>query len=107
MINRRTFHSLAFGAGISTISNTARGAGGSARPIRAGQIGTKHAHASGQFGTLRACGDYEVVGVVEPDVAQRKKVENDKAYAGVTWMTEEQLLNTPGLQLVSVETEVG
>ncbi|QIF01829.1 Gfo/Idh/MocA family oxidoreductase [Roseimicrobium sp. ORNL1] len=108
-MNRRTFHTLALGAGASVFSQapTLSGAAGGGKPIRAGQIGTKHAHASGQLEMLRACADYEVVGVVEPDEELRKKAEKDKAYAGVTWMTEEQLLNTPGLQLVSVETGVG
>ena len=35
--------------------------------IRIGQIGTKHAHASGKMATMRKFSDdYEVVGVVEP-----------------------------------------
>lgn len=106
-MNRRTFHSLALGAGVSAFATSTHGAVGNGKPIRVGQIGTKHAHAAGQLETLRASADYEVVGVVEPDEAQRKKVQKDKAYAGVTWMTEEQLLNTAGLQLVSVETAVG
>ncbi|HSI61808.1 MAG TPA: Gfo/Idh/MocA family oxidoreductase [Candidatus Saccharimonadia bacterium] len=106
MMNRRTFHTLALGAGVSAFSQTARGASGSAKPIRIGQIGTKHAHAAGQLEMLRNCADYDVVGVVEPDEARRKKVEKEAAYAGVIWLTEEQLLNTTGLQAVSVETEV-
>jgi predicted dehydrogenase len=106
-MNRRTFHTLALGAGASAFSSSTHGASSSAKPIRIGQIGTKHAHAAGQLEMLRACADYEVVGVVEPDEARRKKVEKDKAYAGLPWLTEEQLLNTTGLQAASVETDVG
>jgi predicted dehydrogenase len=72
--------------------------------IRIGQIGTGHAHASGKMDTLRASPDFEVVGVVEPDAERRSKLENSKTYGGVPWMTEEQLLNAPGLQAIAVET---
>lgn len=74
--------------------------------IRIGQIGTAHAHASGKMDTMRANADYEVVGIVEPDAERRARAEKTKTYASLTWMTEEQLLNTPGLQAVAVETEV-
>lgn len=75
--------------------------------IKIGQIGTRHAHASGQLAALRKSADFLVVGVVEPDAARRKRVQNRDEYAGLPWLTEEQLLNTPGLQAVAVETEVG
>ena len=74
--------------------------------IRIGQIGTAHAHAGGKMETMRGSEDFEVVGVVEPDAARRAAAESSKTYAGVTWMTEEQLLNTDGLQAVAVETAV-
>ncbi len=75
--------------------------------IKIGQIGTEHEHASGKMETFRKLSEhYEVVGVVEPDPALRKKRENDPVYRGLTWMTEEQLFNTDGLKLVAVETAV-
>jgi predicted dehydrogenase len=75
--------------------------------IRIGQIGTKHAHASGKMATMRKfSNDYEVVGVVEPDAAQRKRMEATPTYHGLKWMTIEQLLAVEGLQAVAVETEV-
>ena len=75
--------------------------------IKVGQIGTTHAHAAGQIGTARALHDlYEVVGVVEPDATRRQQLEGHRAYRGVRWLTEEELLGTPGLQVVAVETEV-
>lgn len=74
--------------------------------IKIGQIGTKHAHAGGQLAAVRACDDFEVVGVVEPDEAQRQKVKDHADYAGLPWLTEEQLLQIPGLQAVAVETDV-
>ena len=47
---------------------------------------------------------YEVVGIVEPDPALRKKHENDPVYRDLKWMTEEELFNTKGLRAVAVET---
>lgn len=79
-----------------------------ARPrIKVGQIGIGHNHASAKMATFRKLADcFEVVGVVEPSPEWRKKRGNDPAYRGLTWMTEEQLLNTQGLAAVAVETDV-
>jgi predicted dehydrogenase len=77
------------------------------RRVKVGQIGTAHAHASGKMSTLRKLrDDYEVVGVVEPDAERRQRAESHTAYRGLTWMTEEQLLGTDGLEAVAVETAV-
>lgn len=103
-MTRRTFQALALGAGASALAQS--NPAGGAKPIRIGQIGTRHAHAGGQLAALRKCPDFEVLGVVEPDEAQRKKAAASEDYAGVPWLTEEQLLNTPGLQAVAVETDV-
>lgn len=76
------------------------------RRIKIGQIGTGHAHARGKMETLRKLTDeFEVVAIVESDPQRRKTMENHRAYKGLKWMTEEQLLNTKGLQAVAVETE--
>lgn len=75
--------------------------------IKVGQIGTAHGHAAGKMATLRKLKqDYEVVGVVEPDAARRKRAENAAAYRGLPWMSEAELLATPGLQAVAVETDI-
>lgn len=82
---------------------------GSPQPdkIRIGQIGTRHAHASGKMETLRSLGDlYEVVGVVEPDAERRAMLSQTDAYRDLRWMTAEQLLNVGGLAAVAIETEV-
>lgn len=73
--------------------------------IKIGQIGVGHAHAS-KLSVYRASPDYDVVGIVEPDEALRKIAENSPAYRGLPWITLDQLLNTPGLQAVLVETHV-
>lgn len=75
--------------------------------IRVGQIGTTHAHAAGKLATLRELSDaYELVGVVEPDETLRAAATKDKAYEGVSWMTEQELLETSGLQCVAIETDI-
>lgn len=73
--------------------------------IRVGQIGTMHPHAT-KLSVYRQSADYEVVGVVEEDAQQRAQAEKHPAFAGVRWMSQEQLLAEPGLQVVLVETEI-
>lgn len=75
--------------------------------IRIGQIGTKHAHASGKIqAILNQPETYDLVGVVEPDEVIKKQMATSDTYQGVRWLTETQLFNTSGLQAVAVETEV-
>lgn len=73
--------------------------------IKVGQIGTGHAHAS-KLEVYRQSPDYEVVGIVEPDEAARTRAASQAAFRDLPWMTEEQLLNVTGLQVVLVETRV-
>ena len=103
-LSRRRFlrHSALAGLAVTTVC-----AQGAKPPrIKIGQIGTGHAHSAGKMETLRGSEEYEVVGIVEADAQRRAAAEKSKTYAGLAWMTEEQLLNTPGLQAVAVETEV-
>jgi predicted dehydrogenase len=110
-VPRRQFVTAAARSGLIAaaacrLPGVAAGAADSKR-IRVGQIGAGHAHASGKMSTLRKLADeFEVVGVVEPNPGLRKACENDRAYRGLKWMTEEQLLNAAGLQAVAVETEI-
>jgi predicted dehydrogenase len=78
---------------------------GAQPPIKIGQIGVGHAHAT-KLSVYRASADYEVVGIVEPDAQLRQQAERSAAFRDLPWMTQEQLLNTPGLQAVLVETRV-
>jgi predicted dehydrogenase len=75
--------------------------------VKVGLVGTAHSHAAGKLESLRRLADlYEVVGVAEPDEQRRKALAGRREYAGLPWLTEEQLLNTPGLRAVLVETAV-
>ncbi len=73
--------------------------------IKVGQVGVGHAHAS-KLAVYRASPDYEVVGIVEPDAALRKRAEASPVYRDLKWLTRDELLATPGLQAVLVETQV-
>lgn len=96
---------LAGGLFAGAVNSHAR-AQDSAQPrIKLGQIGVTHAHAS-KLGVYRKSPDYEVVGIVEPDPQARKMAESQEAFRGLPWMTQEQLLATPGLEAVLVETRV-
>jgi predicted dehydrogenase len=73
--------------------------------IKIGQIGVGHAHAN-KLAVYRRSPEYEVVGIVEPEAELRRRAESQPAFQGLPWMTQEQLLNVPGLQAVLVETLV-
>jgi predicted dehydrogenase len=77
----------------------------SRRRLRIGQIGVAHGHAS-KLSVYRASPDYDVVGIVEPDSMLRSQAARQPAFRGLTWMTQEQLLNSAGLDAVLVETRV-
>ena len=86
-MKRRTF--------ILACGSTAFAASAPSR-LRIGQIGTEHAHAAGKMAAMRSLTDlWEVVGVAAA-----------KGYDGVKTMTVEELLNTPDLKAVAVETRV-
>jgi predicted dehydrogenase len=73
--------------------------------IKFGQIGVGHGHAT-KLAVYRKSPEYEVVGLVEPDEGLRKRAVFQPAFKDLPWLTREQLLNTPGLQVVLIETRV-
>lgn len=107
LITRREFVAVASSmtAGLTFAANGSRADDKKRPPIRIGQIGVGHAHAS-KLSVYRNSADYEVVGIVEPDAELRKQAGNQAVYRDLPWMTTEQLLNTSGLQAVLVETRV-
>lgn len=111
MDRRRFIRNTGQYLGISFIASSTRNSKvQAARPskkIKIGQIGTTHAHAAGKMATLRKLDeDFEVVGIVEPNPDQQKKMKNHSAYRDLKWLTEEQLLNIRGLRAVAVETGI-
>jgi predicted dehydrogenase len=73
--------------------------------IKVGQIGVGHAHAT-KLGVYRESPDYDVVGIVEPDPELRERANEQPAFRDLPFVSEEQLLHTPGLSAVLVETRV-
>ena len=112
MFRRHFLQNLAVGSSVASFSPFAfaNGPGPSAAQptrIKVGQIGTRHAHASGQIHTLRALSDlYDFVGYVEPDKARHRQIAETAPYRGARRLTEKELFATPGLQVIAVETEV-
>lgn len=93
-MNRRSF----LLACASTTSSSIAVGSSSSPKLRIGQIGTEHAHAAGKMEAIRNQPDlWEVVGIA---------AKNGKGYKDLPLLTEEQLLNTPGLKAVVVETVV-
>lgn len=76
------------------------------KPIRIGQIGIGHNHATEKMRTLRNLPHlFEVMGVVEEDPEWRARRGHFDVYQGVPWMSEEELFNIPGIEAVAVETD--
>ena len=95
-MNRRQF-SLGTAAALTTGPVLGR----ATKPtIRIGQIGLAHPHALGKLSAIRSLKDYELVGVVEPNPALRQRVK------GVKFVSLEELMNTPELKAVAIETRV-
>jgi predicted dehydrogenase len=75
--------------------------------IRIGQIGTVHSHAAGKMQSLRALSEiYEVVGIAEADEKRRTAAARTEAFADLPWKSEHELLDTPGLRAVAIETSI-
>jgi predicted dehydrogenase len=95
-MQRRTFiHTSALSAAVSSIGRAAP------PKIKIGQIGLHHPHGKGKLATiLRQSDTYDFVGLVPENPAEVKHVDYP------VLVSTEQLLNTPGLQAVAVETRV-
>lgn len=102
--NRREFLA-ASAAGLASLPTLVQAKPSGKQRIRIGQIGVGHAHAT-KLSVYRASADYEVIGIVEPDGELRAKAQSQPAFRDLPWMTQDQLLNAPGLQAVLVETPV-
>jgi len=73
--------------------------------IKYAQIGTGHAHAN-KLAVYKQSADYEVVGIAEPDAGLRAAAQKNPLYKDLKWLSVDQLLSLPGLQVVGVETRV-
>lgn len=94
-LGRRAFF-FASGAG-------ALKAASASKKIRIGIYGIGHAHARSKVQTLREMAEYELVGICEPDKSQPR---GHKVYEGVRWLTEQEILEDPSIELIAVESDV-
>lgn len=103
-LSRRSW--IAGGCAAIAGSRSPLARGESDQPLVCGQIGTAHAHADGKFAALRGRpADWRVVGWVEEDARRRADRAGREPYATVPAMAEQELLGTPGLAAVAVETD--
>jgi predicted dehydrogenase len=105
LISRRAILAAAAAAGASIAGGQRSPADDKKPRIKIGQIGVGHAHAS-KLSVYRESPDYEVVGIVEPNKELRERAIQQPAFRDLPFLSEEQLLTTPGLSAVLVETKV-
>ena len=75
--------------------------------LRSGQIGTVHPHALGKMQAMRDAGSgWEVAAIVEPDARRREVAARNSTYAGLRFVSEEELLQMPDVRAVAVETAI-
>lgn len=94
-LGRRAFL-LASGAGALRAASTPK-------KIRAAVYGIGHGHARGKVRTLREMGEYELAGICEPDKTQPR---DDDVYRGVRWLSQEEMIGDPSIDLIAVEADV-
>jgi predicted dehydrogenase len=107
MITRRKFNKYTTIASLGLAVNPAiLKAGSGLDKLKIGQIGTGHSHAAKKYQTLLKLDElFEIVGLVESDALLKQEALLKDEYANAIWMTEQDLLDTPGLQAVLVETD--
>lgn len=77
------------------------------KKLKIGQIGIGHNHGAAKMETVRKFPEiFDVTGVAEPDPSWLEKRGNLPAYQGLPLLTVEELLDTPGLDALLIETDV-
>jgi len=99
----RSIGTVPIGAAWSLAARRSTGAPAE-RPLRLGQIGVGHGHAT-KLAVYRDSPDWEVVGICEPDAALRAAAEKKEPYLGLAWMSRDELLAGDRLDAVLVETK--
>ena len=104
---RREFNRIAFaGLAAAAVAVPGRRAGANERRIRIGQIGVSHSHAEGKLATIQKLGDvFDFAGISEKQAGKKAAARVKPAFRGVKWMSEQALLETPGLEAVLIETD--
>lgn len=75
--------------------------------IRVAQIGVRHSHAAGKMAAMRSLPELcEVICVAEKNTERRAQAEEEKAYAGLRWLPEEEILADTSIRMIAVETDI-
>ena len=101
-IGRRRFLTAA-SAGVSWAASVARA---KEKTIRTGLLSTQHGHLNGKLKAMLDSPHYEVVAACEPDEAQRKRRQSEELFGGLRWVSQDELLGDPSIDLVVVECRV-
>jgi predicted dehydrogenase len=105
MLSRRSALATLAGSALALGTSRVFSAEAPAGRVRIGQIGTAHSHAAGKMESVRGMPDiYEVAGVAEENEARRAAAQKSRAFAGLTFLGEAELLASPDLKAVIVET---
>ena len=100
-IDRRRFLQVA--GATAAAASTARGA---EKKIRVGILGTQHGHLRSKLRALRASPDFEIVSAHENDEALQKRIRGEERFAGLKWVSEDDLLTDDSLDVIVVECKV-
>ncbi len=76
------------------------------RKIRSGILGIQHSHLAGKLPAMTGNPAYEVVSICEPDEATRRARGANKLFTRLSWVTMDQMLSDPSLDLIVFEGEV-
>jgi len=101
MMTRRTLLAAAAGT-LPTITGFSSE---KKKPLRYLQIGTGHAHAD-KISVYHESPDWEVVGIVEEDPELRHLATKKATFNSYKFMSLEEAMNQPGLDVIGVETRV-
>jgi predicted dehydrogenase len=109
-MNRRDFAGRTACVALASLSAplpAALAASTARKPLRVALIGAAHAHAVGKLIALQdLSADFEIVGVHEPDVQLRAKLESNPKIRKFRWLTGDEAFNRDVVQAAVVETSV-
>jgi len=101
-IHRRNFLLAAGAAGIAGAARSAS----KQKPVRVGVFGTDHGHVRSKLRALRTLEEFEVAAVHEPNAELLKQRKTEDLFQGLNFVSEEELLGDPSIEMVLVECRV-
>jgi predicted dehydrogenase len=108
MTRRELLGAAAAGLAWATKMSRARGKEPAATtPVRVAMVGTDHSHSAGKMEAVRGMtGQFEAVGVAEPDPVRAMRIDAQQAFAGLPRLTVAQVCDIPSIVAVLVGSDV-